>query len=98
MNPLDTFFLDQARAKELDDPTAALCVFITKESEIGLNSFVAVEVLLKVEDYNDNLPTYEQVFKQYIDGNIEHLRKDAEPYEGESCNIKHSNNCYHYHQ
>ena len=33
MNPLDTFFLDQARAKELDDPTAALCVFITKESD-----------------------------------------------------------------
>ena len=33
VNPLDTFFLDQARAKELDDPTAALCVFITKESD-----------------------------------------------------------------
>ena len=33
VNPLDTFFLDQARAKELDDPTAPLCVFITKESD-----------------------------------------------------------------
>ena len=33
MNPLDTFFLDQARAKELGDPTAPLCVFITKESD-----------------------------------------------------------------
>ena len=33
MNPLDTFFLDQARAMELDDPTAPLCVFITKESD-----------------------------------------------------------------
>ena len=33
MNPLDTFFSDQARAKELVDPTAAPCVFITKESD-----------------------------------------------------------------
>jgi pyridoxine/pyridoxamine 5'-phosphate oxidase len=33
VNPLDTFFLDQARARELDDPTAALCVFITKDSD-----------------------------------------------------------------
>ena len=33
MNPLDIFFLDQARARELRDPTAPLCVFITKESD-----------------------------------------------------------------
>ena len=33
MNPLDNFFLDQARARELGDPTAPLCVFITKESD-----------------------------------------------------------------
>ena len=33
MNPLDIFFLDQARARELGDPTAPLCVFITKESD-----------------------------------------------------------------
>ena len=32
MKPLDTFFSDQARARELGDPTAPLCVFITTES------------------------------------------------------------------